>query len=44
MQMTANNPEATYVSINKGYASCPPEISSQSICIDGDIRDVLNQL
>lgn len=44
MQMTANNPEATYVSINKGYESCPSEISSQSICIDGDIRDVLNQL
>ena len=43
-RMTANNPEATYVSINKGYASCPPEISSQSICIDGDIGDILNQL
>ena len=42
--MTANNPEATYVSINKGYESCPPEISSQSICIDGDIGDILNQL
>jgi len=43
-RMTANNPEATYVSINKGYESCPSEISSQSICIDDDIGDVLNQL
>ena len=43
-QMTANNPEATYVSINKGYASCPPEISSQSICIDDDIGDIISQL
>ena len=43
-QMTARNPNATYVCINQGQAVCPGEIEKQSICIDGDIGEVLNQL
>ncbi len=41
---TARNPNATYVCINAGQAVCPREISRQSICIDGDIGMVLNDL
>ncbi len=43
-QMTMNNPEATYVCINKGETLCPKEIQRQSICIDADIGEVINQL
>jgi len=40
-QMTYRNPKATYICINKGEAVVPGEIEKQSICIDGDIHDVL---
>ena len=40
-QMTAENPKARYVCINYGEMVCPKEIEKQSICIDGDIGDVL---
>ncbi|MCD8369865.1 MAG: Sir2 silent information regulator family NAD-dependent deacetylase [Clostridiales bacterium] len=43
-QMTAKNPKATYVCINRGEALCPHEIKRQSICMDADIGDVINQL
>lgn len=43
-QMTAANPKATYACINYGEAVCPKEIERQAICIDGDIRNVLDQL
>ncbi len=43
-QMTAKNPNATYACINRGDAICPNEILKQSICIDGDIGDVLKNL
>lgn len=43
-QMTAENPEATYVCINQGQAACPGEIERQSICIDGDIGEILHHL
>ena len=43
-QMTAKNPEATYACINQGQAVCPHEIEKQSICIDGDIGEVLARL
>lgn len=42
--MTAQNPNATYVSINRGEAVCPKEIQSRSICIDADIGEILPQL
>lgn len=40
-QMTAENPKATYVCINYGEACCPKEIEKQSICVSGDIGDIL---
>ncbi len=43
-QMTAANPNAVYVCINDGEAVCPREIEKQSICVNGDIGDVLGQL
>lgn len=43
-QMTAKNPKALYACINYGEAGCPKQIESQSICIDGDIGDVLKAL
>lgn len=43
-QMVANNPQATYVCINNGQATCPEEIIKQSICINSDITAVLHLL
>mgnify|MGYP004654456375 FL=1 len=43
-QMTARNPRATYACINQGQGVCPHEIEKQSICIDGDIGEVLARL
>lgn len=43
-QMTTKNPQATYACINQGQAVCPHEIGKQSICIDGDIGEVLARL
>lgn len=43
-QMTAENPKATYACINYGEACCPKEIEKQSICVSGDIGEVLKQL
>jgi len=43
-QMTAKNPKATYACINRGEALCPREIERQSICMDADIGDIINQL
>lgn len=41
-RMTARNPNATYVCINKGEAVCPNEIAKQSLLFDGDIAAVLH--
>ena len=43
-QMTYQNPEATYACINYGDAAAPKEIAERSVCIDGDIGDVLKKL
>ena len=43
-RMTAKNPEATYACINYGEASAPAEIADRSVCIDGDIGEVLERL
>ena len=40
-QKTAENEKAVYACINYGEAFCPESISKRSICIDGDIGDVL---
>ena len=43
-QITAKNPNATYICINQGQAVCPQEIELQSVCINADIRQVLQSL
>lgn len=43
-QMTAKNPDAIYACVNYGEAVCPEDIRKQSICIDGDIGKVLENL
>lgn len=42
-RMTAKNPRAVYACINYGEAYCPKEIEAQSVCINGDIRMVLEK-
>ena len=43
-QMTAKNPNATYVCINQGQAVCPQEIERQAIFLDADISTVIVRL
>ena len=43
-QMTAENPKAVYACVNYNEAYCPAQIEKQSICIDGDIGDILSKL
>lgn len=43
-QMTMANENAVYACINYGEAFCPGEIEDRSICIDGDIGEVLDAL
>ncbi|MDE7182077.1 MAG: Sir2 silent information regulator family NAD-dependent deacetylase [Clostridia bacterium] len=41
---TSGNPKSTYACINLGEAVCPQQIEKKSICIDGDIGEVLSQI
>ena len=41
-QMTAQNPKAVYACLNQGESVCPQGIVDQSICIDGDIGNILS--
>ena len=43
-QMTMTNEKAVYVCLNYGEAFCPGEIEDRSVCIDGDIGEVINQI
>ncbi len=43
-RMTAQNPNAVYACVNYGEAACPTEIEKRSVCINGDICDVLEKL
>jgi NAD-dependent protein deacetylases, SIR2 family len=43
-RITAQNPLATYVSVNLGEAECPPQIDSRAILVNADIADVLDAL
>ena len=43
-QMTAKNPNASYVCINQGQAVCPQEIEQRSICLDADISAAIARL
>lgn len=42
--MTAKNPRAVYAYVNLEEADAPREIANQSICIDGDIGEVLKKI
>ena len=42
--MTAENPKAVYACVNLGEAYAPKEIADRSLCIDGDIGEVLKKL
>ncbi len=39
--MTADSPDASYACINYGEAACPEQIRSRSVCLNGDIGDVI---
>ena len=41
---TWKHPQSRYACLNYGEAYCPKEISDRSICIDGDIGNVLTEL
>ena len=43
-RMTAGNPRAVYACLNAGDAYAPDAIKDRSICIDGDLADILAQL
>ena len=43
-QMTAKKPKAVYACVNYGQAFCPREIAAQSICLDGDIKQVFGDI
>lgn len=43
-QQVLGNAQARYACINYGQASCPKEIEHQSVCINADIGEVLEQL
>lgn len=43
-QMTAENPNAFYASVNKGEIFCPREIGRQAVCIKADIMSVVKEI
>ena len=43
-KMTYADPNAVYACLNFGEAYVPDEIVKQSICINGDIREVLSEI
>ena len=43
-RLTKDNPQAVYACLNYGQAGAPTEIAQQSICINGDVGDVLGAL
>ena len=43
-QMTYRNPKAVYACVNLSRAYCPPEIRRQTVCIEGDIGEILNRV
>ena len=43
-RMTAGNPAAIYVCLNRGQAICPKKIETQSIVINGDIGETLSAI
>ena len=44
MQLTASEPNAVYITFNKGEIYIPNEISDRSIGVDGDITEALREI
>ena len=44
LAMTADNPNAVYACLNYKEAFCPKQIEAQSICLDSDAEEILDQL
>jgi hypothetical protein len=42
--MTLANEKSVYACVNFGESYCPEEIADRSICIDGDIASILQEL
>ena len=42
--LTLNNPRVVYACLNYNEAVCPKRIEAQSICLDGDVGEVLKRL
>ena len=42
-RMTAENPKAVYACVNLGEAWAPKEIADRSVCVDGDIGEILKK-
>ena len=43
-QWTYQNENAAYVCINRGESEAPIEIKDRSICIEGDIKEIIEEL
>lgn len=43
-QMTMKNPKATYACLNAGEAYAPEEIGARSICVNGDVGEILDRM
>ena len=43
-QKTNQNPKAVYACVNYGEAAAPEPIAERSVCVDGDIGEVLKKL
>ena len=44
MQLTASEPNAFYITFNKGEIYIPDEIAGRSIGVDGDIAEALHNI
>ena len=42
--LTYDNPDATYACLNYNESFAPVQLADQSICIDGDTADVLQEI
>ena len=43
-QMTAENPNAVYVCINQGQASCPAALGRRGIALNANLSDIFSFL
>ena len=44
MRLAAQEPEGTYITINRGEIYIPEEIQDKSFGLDGDMTEILKQL